>query len=377
MNIAHRDSAPGTGEALACVNDAYLAPGPLFGPMALTDAAGRVVREGTIYRRGKPIEMLPARSAEADTAERIEGTWLFAGDFWMHFGHFLFESLGRLWAMPRIADRIDGLIFVSPRRQPLKEIAYERFQFRLLRLLGIDLPIRVVTEPARVDRLYVPEQGCGMGALSTGTRAFRDFVTTQLGRSVTPGPARRVYISRTGYQLQRGGIFGEHLIEEFLAEEGYVSFQPERAPLEEQVATYLGAEKVISPDSSALHFVGFVARPKQDIAILLRRVGGASDMLPQLTAFTGRTPLVIDRIESYQVHDATRNETWARFAELDMAGVGRDLAEAGFIERPEIWAGPSHRRRRRMAVWHERRVGASLRREGRDSFVWTDFSSED
>jgi hypothetical protein len=150
------------------------------------------------------------------------------------------------------------------------------------------------------------------------------------------------------------------VLEENLARAGYAAFRPERHPIASQIATYLGARQIVAPDSSALHLFGLVARPEQDLAIILRRPDGAVDLLPQIAGFSGRAPLVVDRIGAIWRREGFRNETWGSFAEIDLGQVGADLQGAGFIDSLEGWDSPGPRRRARMRARIEARFGQPL-----------------
>ncbi|WP_176440927.1 DUF563 domain-containing protein [Oceanicola sp. 22II-s10i] len=358
-----------TFTGMALVDEAILVAGRGLAH-SINRPDGRPVDEAALIRKGRRIEPQLHDPAAFEGAERISGRWLFAGDYWPHFGHFLFESLARLWAVPQIAEPLDGLLFVAPRGAEWGEIDQNKFQRRMLDILGIDLPIRVLSAPARVERLYVPEQGCGMGELAAGTLSFRFFIREALGAGIAPAPDKKIYLTRTGYRLRRGGIFGEKTVEDLLAAEGYRILSPEAMTIEDQIAAYLGADKVISSDSSALHMTGFVGNEDQEVAILLRRLNGARDLLPQLRAFTGRDPLVVDRIDGYLVREGIRNTAWASFAELDLPGVGADLAGAGFIDQPDLWKPMPVRRRRRLLMQFRRRLNCEILEKGRNEFAW-------
>lgn len=43
----------------------------------------------------------------------LPGTWLFGGRFFPHFGHFLSETLARIWALDHIDEPIEGVLFFS------------------------------------------------------------------------------------------------------------------------------------------------------------------------------------------------------------------------------------------------------------------------
>jgi len=312
----------------------------------IVDGLGAPVADAALHRLGTLLQPEMVDVAEVQIAEKLSGTWLYAGDFWPHFGHFLFESVSRLWAIDHLDQPIDGLIFSSPKPNTALECKDPSFQRDMLRRVGADLPVRILSQNTQVENLIVPRQGCGLGPLAVGTPEFRDFIRDKLRGKIKPNAAKKVYISRLGYRLRRGGLFAESRIEHNLKMEGYQSFSPERVPLDEQIATYMGAEKIVSSDSTALHVVAFLAKEDQDIAILLRRKEGAKDILPNIVGCTGKLPLVIDRIKAFHSRDNLRHPNWSTFAELDFEMVGKDLHAGGFIEAPEVWGNLGFRRQR-------------------------------
>lgn len=257
-----------------------------------------------------------------------------------HFGHFVLESLARLWAYDCVKDQIDGLIYFIKNRNPPNLAPYRAY----FDAAGITHPIHFVSEPLQVDTLFVPPQGIGMGPYATGLpeqRAWLDQTFRALATEVDP--AEKVYISRSGYNLRRGGFLGEAAIERSLAEVGYKIFHPQNEPIGVQIGTYLAARKIISADSSALHVVGFTADPSQEIAIILRRAFGAVDLVPQLSAKMGKEPLVIDAINALYAPVTPQKGRWGSYAHLDIQALFHRLIESGLV--PENIRIPRRMRR--------------------------------
>lgn len=352
--------APGgvrAAEPITLVDAALVIPRAGKGRFAVVDRQGAPVVDSLSFRKDD-VEFSGFVDREAVAAARQHaGTWLYAGECWSHFGHFIFESLSRLWALDALEGRIDGIVFLSPHRgAEAAVLAPDSMQARILRMLGVDLPLLFLTEPAEFARLYVPRQGCGMGALAAGTPAHRQFLQGRLRRVEPKQGVERLYLTRSGYKLRRGGIFGEGYLEQNLTAQGYVIYSPEQHPVEDQIATYLGTRQIVAPDSSALHLFGFVAQPTQDLAIVLRRRQGAKDLLPQITGFSGKKPLVVDAIRGLLVRDNARIPTWGLFADLDFDLLGARLAEGGFLPDPDAWAGLSDWRRARLRRTYEQRL---------------------
>jgi hypothetical protein len=344
-------------EPITLVEAALVIPRAGKGGFAVVDRQGAPVVDSLSFRKdGFEFSDFVDREVMAPPRQHA-GTWLYAGECWSHFGHFIFESLSRLWALDQLEGHLDGLVFLAPHRgEGGTDLDPASLQARMLALLGVDLPVLVLSEPAAFERLFVPRQGCGMGGLAAGTPAHRRFLQARLRRLEPRRGVERLYLTRSAYKLRRGGIFGEGYLEQNLAAQGYAIYAPEQHPLEDQIATYLGARQIVAPDSSALHLFGFVARPDQALAIVLRRRQGAKDLLPQITGFSGQKPLVVDAIRGILARDNARIPTWGQFADLDFDLLGARLAEAGFLPDPAAWAGLPDWRRARLRRTYEDRL---------------------
>ena len=70
-------------------------------------------------------------------AAQLRRCYMFGGMFWHHFGHFLFETLARLWAVAQLSERIDGIVFFVPRTMdgigPMHQDVFP--------LMGLGIPI--------------------------------------------------------------------------------------------------------------------------------------------------------------------------------------------------------------------------------------------
>jgi hypothetical protein len=281
---------------------------------------------------------------------------MFGGMFWHHFGHFLFETLARLWAVDRLESKIDGIVFFVPRRieetSPMHRAVFDLF--------GIKVPIILMNEPRRIEKLYVPRQGCGFGGFASGTPAFREFMHDHL-RKITPkGKGTKLYLTREGYGLKRGGFVAEEVLRGLLEAEGYQSYSPELESFEDQVATYLGASQIVGPDSSAMHLVGFAVPKETHVGMILRRIGGEQEMLPQIAGFTGRVPTVVNGIRRMLRRDNMKNPTWALFAELDLTRVGQGLAAAGLISDRTEWTDFTADQREAILAEYRMRLGCNF-----------------
>ena len=317
------------------VADAAVLPitqGYLVHKAGVFDADRNFVHEAVLWR-GRPLlvaDEVPER------LEHLPGRWVWGGVLIGHFGHFLMESTGRLWALDQLKGKLDGIVFFA--RQDVPKGAISGFHKHFFDLLCPGMPVRIISEPTRVDVLEVPGQGFGIGPLSGGTSVFRDVIRSRFATTIKPAGAERLYVSRSALSATLGSVLEERRIEKSLASGGYDIFHPQDHALPDQIARYKAARQIIALDGSALHLFAMVGRGDQQVAIIKRRISnGSSAITRHLATFTGREPLVVDVISRQWVRSDRRGADNFSFAELDFAKLGRELAAAGFVSEGVNW----------------------------------------
>ncbi len=305
-----------------------------FSPAGVMRADGSDMPEAAVWI-GNRRSTRPFRRPER-VAEEISGTWLWGGTLWNYFAHFIVESSGRLWGLDRLRPQPDGILYI-PRRHS-REDGLAAFQKGFYAALGITLPIRVVRDSARVERLIVPGQGFGLGAISAGTAPFRAWIHANFGKGIAPDGPERLYISRSLMGAGRGRLIGEDRIGTDLTREGYEVFHPQKHAIATQIARYKAAKRVVAAEGSALHLFAFVGRPDQAVAVIPRRRSRATaHLLSQLTSFTGTAPTVLKVLrEVWQPVHSRRKRLAAGEPDLPLLQAG--LRAAGFIGDGPQWA---------------------------------------
>ncbi len=202
--------------------------------------------------------------------EFLSGRYLFAGIGRYHFGHFLVETLIRLWALNAYADEIDGIVII-----PKDDIDFGAALFRyygpFFNLLSRNQPIELIEKPTRVDTLLLPAPGFGPLGWVAGSKRFRRYVRERVHETIKPEGPERIYISRSGLAKPEKLVDQETRIEEMMTSAGYHIFQPEKYTIEEQCAFYMAARWIVGADGSAFHLVPFAMQPGARIALIQRR----------------------------------------------------------------------------------------------------------
>ena len=320
----------GWSEQIETLEEAIVVP-PLAGgfvqPAGVLNADGAYCRRGALWRKYRALTVEPVRPDEVP--DRLTGRWLWGGVLWAHFGHFMVESTARLWAAAS-ASPLDGILFM-PRRPKAGE-AVRGFHEEVIDQFAPGVPVHVAVEPTRVETLIVPGQGFGLGRITVGTPAFRAAVRDRFGAGIAADGPDRLYISRSGLGVQKGGLLGEERLETLLGAEGYEIFHPERHDIATQIARYKAATRIVAADGSALHLFAMVGRADQHVAVVMRRRSTANNLLAlNLSEFCGRDPLLIHALHTEWLRADKQRSNRLSFGELDHPAIGAALASAGFV----------------------------------------------
>ncbi|WP_317056722.1 glycosyltransferase family 61 protein [Roseovarius rhodophyticola] len=201
---------------------------------------------------------------------RISGRHLYGGVMRDHFGHFLLESLGRLWAFDHIDDPVDGVLF-SPRRSGERLARFNpRYEPLFDALAGEAAPL-MFTEPVVVEELLLPSPGFGHQAWIVGTAQFRSAIHSRLTAAFPVKGVKDIYVSRSRLDGSEKAVDKEARIERLMVKSGYEIFHPQEHSIATQIAKYRAARRIVGPDGSAFHLAACVARPDAKITVIQRR----------------------------------------------------------------------------------------------------------
>ena len=235
---------------------------------------------------------MPPEDRPAAT-ETLGGTHLFGGVVSKHFGHVLCGGTARLWGLDHSPCAVDGIVFFG--RDPEMPNRLATRARGILGAFGIDLPVRIIDAPTRIERVVVAAQGFGVEDLLVGTPAYRRAMRTRAAApDAVPAEARRLYVSRAKQSPRRGYTIGEAALQAALAAHGFEIVHPEDIGLAEQLALYRQAACIVASDGSALHVAGFAAPTGCHVVMLQRREGPTLDHIAEsLGRFLGCPPDVI------------------------------------------------------------------------------------
>ncbi|WP_313350617.1 glycosyltransferase 61 family protein [Paracoccus sp. (in: a-proteobacteria)] len=334
------------------IKNAIVCPAPTIQDAPGIWRDGRDFAKAATWRSG--IRCTPEVKEEPTPARKIVGKHLWGGIYFGHFGHFITETISRLWALD--LDRFESVVFV-PRHGKLEDFTNYKAEIANIFLKGHR--IEIVRQPTEFEELVVPGQGFGIGAISSGTPEFRAFVNRTMEKIEPNGP-ESIYISRTQF-YGKGGIIGEKFLERNMLAQGYTPIYPEKMPIPEQLSVFKAARKIVGLDSSAFHLLSYVSNPDQQACIILRRSHDAyKHIADHLAAFSGREPLVIDSIVANWMPGTQQIPNHVSWGELDEVALVNQLVENGFIKDANLWTYMTKENFDEGRVWSETRHKISL-----------------
>jgi hypothetical protein len=190
----------------------------------------------------------PFPMPDAPTAEEVvrvhEGDVVWAGSVADQYGHFLTESVGRLWPLLPGAE-LEGLpvVLTTPQDSP--------FVLDWLRAFGVEAIELPEKGAVRFSRMFVPEHAWRLD--NWIAPEIRDIhLHARRNLDLPPTPRHDVlWLSRS--KLESGRIPYDECLLEWLLGDRVTSICPETLPLAEQVAVFEGCRAVAGVIGSAFH----------------------------------------------------------------------------------------------------------------------------
>ena len=205
-------------------------------PMGVLDQDARPVRISGLERYRNILLGEPA--ANGEPVAFIDEEVIFAGYISHHYGHFLLETLSRLWAYKESELRI---VWAAGRN-------LTEWSHKLLRFLSVTHKRHLVLrQPTRFAKIWVPAPGY----IIPDHFHYRqkDALATVQGRLGED----KIYLTRQSFTGGFYHIDGEAELTARLRDKGWKIVTPEGLPIAEQVGFFANARVIAGVEGSALH----------------------------------------------------------------------------------------------------------------------------
>lgn len=252
-----------------CYHNATILPLKKSNKKTLVFGLGGVVDSNNIYIEESAVKGRVEYAYEYDSYDCFDEKVVFCGYLINHWGHFLTETVPRLWYVLENDKSIDKYVFFieeSIEREPTGN--FKEF----LQLLGIYDKVQVINKPTRYKDVIVPQ-------LSYKRREYYSQRFKEIFRKVcnsitfdsTWSIYNKIYFARS--QTAGAGYkeFGHDCMESFFSNNGYKIIYPEKISLSELIYIISNAEKIATVCGTLQHNILF-AQENKDVAILERNV---------------------------------------------------------------------------------------------------------
>lgn len=173
-----------------------------------------------------------------------------------NYGHLLIEALSKAWVAHTVLGPVVSTFILQA--SPLAGITREA-----LHVSGIGpAPVAVLDDtPTRCSRLLVLD---GLTHHGIYQSPLVHAALQQLAAPITAAPARKLFVSRSGGVR---ALHNQDAVEAALHARGFTTVDPGQMTLQEQIATFKGAEIVVGALGAALTNIAFCPRGTRVVAL--------------------------------------------------------------------------------------------------------------
>ncbi|MCW5704795.1 MAG: glycosyltransferase family 61 protein [Bradyrhizobium sp.] len=218
---------------------------------------GSSIDEETVFKNRRMDLFDPADCGEPEA--QIDETAIFAGYLLPHYGHFLIESLGRIWFAKQRPDL--PIVWITRRS------GYSPMQREILDILGVRNRPFFVSAPTRLRHLLMPDAGFSKRQPCHPAHA----ATLGAWPASPPAAGKKLWLSRTRLDHHHAGFTNEPDVEAILQRRGWQIFHPQEHSVSYQLRMLGDAERLAGIEGSAFHTLLLTDRPRARLTIVARR----------------------------------------------------------------------------------------------------------
>ncbi|MBT6137146.1 MAG: DUF563 domain-containing protein [Rhodospirillaceae bacterium] len=216
---------------------------------------GRLLRASLMNRE---IDLVASSDeAEIDSEflniNKIISLGVYLGWYMTHHGHFLTESLSRLWCFEKFADN-PNIKFIFHFSDRTGERKLRPDHAKILSLLGIpEQSVEFIEDWTSVDALFIPEQAQALNHFTHSNLAPAFNQIAEMASKSAANTPDKVYISRKNLNFFKIRPFNETEIENLMVSHGFSILYPEQTDIEEQIRTFKNAKVICGFYGSGLY----------------------------------------------------------------------------------------------------------------------------
>ncbi len=242
---------------------------------------GGLVAEDGSYVEESGIEARIGGFYEHEKGEFRDERVVYCGYFARGWGHFLLESISRLWYATEDDPDVDAYIFFTGENGPTDIITGNFCEF--FRLLGILDKVRIINRPECFREVILPGLSYSFNHYYTDSYpALLDRVAEEAVKEAgnMADRPKRVYLSRRHvydkkhfYGGERYREYGLDMLDDYFERNGFHIIYPERITLPELIVLLRNADTVATESGSCAHNLLFLPNKAENIIIERHALG--------------------------------------------------------------------------------------------------------
>lgn len=241
-------------------------------PLRKTDAYGWTGQGGVVDSHGNYVEQSATYSFvrggySFESPVFVDKKVVYCGYLIQHWGHFLVDSVSRLWYFLEDDPTVDKYVFILSEAEE-REISGNYREF--LTLLKIWDKLEIINTPTAYREVIVPELGFQRGQYYSPkyTQIF-DTVAENIIPEPSWRPLEKIYWSRSQLKKSNEYEFGFDAFDDYFEKNGFTVMYPERVPLS-QLIFYVRHAKLTAAVSGTLPHNMLFGYQGQNLLILER-----------------------------------------------------------------------------------------------------------
>jgi len=248
--------------------------------------------EDSIVERGLPREL-------ERPVEYLSGTYIWGGCLFGHFGHFILESLARLYAFRQCKNY--PILFIN------ENDSVFHYQKTIFESLGIKNEIIRIKIPTSVENLVYSKPGFVLNPLhiiDEQINALKYFYFQKNGGLNCDKNSKKIWLSRSN--ILTGAVVNEFPIEKILKKIGYKIVHPENLSLQEQIRLISTSDVVAGFDGSQFYTLLFALDISSKFYIFNRR-----PKIPEAIPYVLQKRNVEFELHNFDVEYICGEDAWA------------------------------------------------------------------
>ena len=193
----------------------------------------------------------------------IDKSVIFGGVLVGHFGHFILESMCRLWYILKNPKDNRTIVFIV-------SLGKKKWFNDFFHLLGIEQErILIIEEVTQFSHITIPDESIHAWSFCHGSNYVVPYEIIVSNLPKINFVYKKIYLSRSKVKDSQLITIGEEFFENFYEKQGFKIIYPETLPVNEQINLIAHADEVVCSMGTLAHFMMF-AKKSTRFHLLLR-----------------------------------------------------------------------------------------------------------